>query len=595
MVRTLLLRSLLGLLLSLSALPVRAEFSASVDRREVNANDVVVLELRLDDQVFVDEPDFSGLEADFRILGAPMRSSRLVISGRERSSVTTWKLTLEPRREGELQIPAIEYDGERTRPIPIRVTEPSPEERARIERTVFLESEVSRDRVRVQEQFLYRVRLHYAADAVLFGDLPEPPEIDDAVLQPLGEARPSVEVRDGIRYNVIEQRYAIVPQASGTLRIPPEHFTGAIRMAERGQTRRKNLRIDSEGHEVRVRPRPAAWPDDVPWLPARDLKLTEHWDRTPPKLRAGEPAGRTIELSARGVAASTLPEIRVGDEDGFRLYPEPPRLDEGVAAGRFVATRIQSMTLIPQEAGTLRLPGIRVPWWDTESDEMRVAVLPGRRLEVRASDAPESATDGRDPGPGATAEQAPPESSLRREVAPLDVNPPWRWLAPLLLVVLIGVLAAGWSRIASGRRGSRSAAGSPAVPADESMRPGAIRARLLKACEAHDARAARRELEHWLRRTRLDAATRQAVGEQIEELDRQLFGARDERSASGNSASGNSASGTSATGNSATGNSATGTSWNGAGLAALIRRRQRRGTRSDSRSAPPLPPMYPDS
>ncbi|MDZ7825574.1 MAG: BatD family protein [Gammaproteobacteria bacterium] len=392
MVRNLLTRGLLGLLVALAALPARAEFSATVDRREVNANDVVVLELRLDDQVFIDEPDFSGLEQDFRILGAPMRSSQLVIRGRERSSVTTWKLTLEPRREGTLQIPAIEYEGERTRPISIRVTEPSPEERARMERTVFLESQVSRDEVRVQEQLLYRVRLHYAADAVLFGDLPEPPEIEDAVLQPLGEARPSVEVRDGIRYNVIEQRYAIVPQASGTLRIPPEHFTGAIRMADRGQTRRKNLRIESDGHEVRVRPRPASWPDDVPWLPARDLTLSENWDRTPPRLRAGEPAGRTIELSARGVTASTLPEIRVGEEDGFRLYPDPPRLDEGMAAGRFVATRIQSMTLIPEQAGTLRLPEIRVPWWDTQNDEMRVAVLPGRRLEVRAGNAPETGT-----------------------------------------------------------------------------------------------------------------------------------------------------------------------------------------------------------
>lgn len=560
------LPGLLGLLVVLSALPARAEFSASVDRREINANDVVVLELRLDDQVFVDEPDFSGLEEDFRILGAPMRSSQLVISGRERSSVTTWKLTLEPRREGTLEIPAIVYDGERTRPISIRVTEPSPEERARMERTVFLESEVSRNEVRVQEQLLYRVRLHYAAQAVLFGDLPEPPEIENAVLQPLGEARPSVEVRDGIRYNVIEQRYAVVPQASGTLRIPPQHFTGAIRTAERGQTRRKNLRIETEGHAVRVLPRPDSWPEGVPWLPARNLSLSETWDRTPPRLRAGEPAGRTIELSAQGVAASTLPEIEVGDEDGFRLYPDPPRLDEGLAAGRFVATRIQSMTLIPQEAGTLQLPEIRVPWWDTESDEMRVAVLPGRQLRVRAGDAPESGRDAGDPQSGAARapEPVPPPSSLRREVGPLDVDPPWRWLAPLLLALLITLLAGGWFLIASRRRGSSSPKETTTAPGEDSKDPAAVRSRLLHACGNGDARLARRELERWQRQVRLDGATRRAVDEQIAELDRRLFG------------------------------TGAGEAWDGSALAALIRRR-RRGPGARDRSRPALPPMYPDS
>ncbi|MDZ7825573.1 MAG: hypothetical protein U5R48_05590 [Gammaproteobacteria bacterium] len=96
------------------------------------------------------------------------------------------------------------------------------------------------------------------------------------------------------------------------------------------------------------------------------------------------------------------------------------------------------------------------------------------------------------------------------------------------------------------------------------MSPAAIRVRLLDACETGDARTARRELDRWQRRTRLDAATLQALGEQIEELDRQLFGNAGERR------------------------------WDGKALAALIRRQGRRGSSTRARSAPALPPMYPD-
>ncbi|MEE4298996.1 MAG: BatD family protein, partial [Pseudomonadales bacterium] len=359
---------LAALLLLALAAAATAEFRASVDRRVVDENDVVVLELARDAQVFVGNPDLTALEDDFRVLGTQRSSQFTIVGGRTRS-LTTWTVTLQPKRRGTLRIPPIEYDGERTQPITITVTQPSPEEVQALERTVFFETEVGKRSLWVQEQVLYTVRLYYAADAVLFGDLPPPPNVSDAVVQALGDSRPDVEVRDGVRYNVIEQRYAVIPQRSGTLVIPPETFTGAVRIAERGQTRRKNIRISSDGHRVEVKPQPADWPAEAPWLPARELMLTQRWDPSP-RLTAGEPATRTLELVARGIAASALPKFPETEIAGTSSYANQPVLDEGMAVGDFIASRIESTVIIPEREGPLELPEVRVPWFDVERGEI---------------------------------------------------------------------------------------------------------------------------------------------------------------------------------------------------------------------------------
>jgi hypothetical protein len=341
--------------LTLIAPITQAALDASVDRRVIDENDVVVLELKRDAGDFVGNPDLSDLEPDFRILGT-QRASQFTLAGGETRSVTTWTVTLQPKRRGTLMIPSVEYEGDRTEPITITVTAPTPEEQAEIERMVFFETEIGKDDLWVQEQLLYTVRLYYAADAVLFGDLPPAPRVENAVIQPLGDSRPGTERRDGVRYNLIEQRYAIVPQRSGTLAIPPETFAGAVRIAENGRTRRKNIRITSDGHQIDVRPQPESWPDGVPWLPARDLALSQSWSGAPPRFTAGEPVTRTLELFAKGVAASALPELSHGSPDNARIYPDAPALDEGLAAGEFVATRIQSAVIIPEAEGSLTLP-----------------------------------------------------------------------------------------------------------------------------------------------------------------------------------------------------------------------------------------------
>ncbi len=551
-------------LLLLWAATAQAELRASVDRRVVDENDVVVLELARDAQVFVGNPDLTALEKDFNVLGTQRSSQFTIVNGRTRS-LTTWTVTLQPKRRGQLRIPSIEYDGERTTPITVTVTQPSPAEVAALERTVFFETQASKPSLWVQEQVLYTVRLYYAADAVLFGDLPPAPRVTDAVVQAIGDSRPSVEVREGVRYNVIEQRYAVIPQRSGTLVIPPETFSGAVRIAERGRTRRKNLRITSDGHRIEVRAQPDAWPADAPWLPARDLMLNQRWDPTPLRLRAGEPVTRSLEIVARGVAASALPDLPELEINGASTYANQPVLDEGMATGDFIASRIESTVLIPEAEGPLNLPELRVPWFDVERGEIRMAVIPAQRMQVApgdalqtpaASDMPAAATDAASESTSPPIAFEPGPEPVPKRESPDEGSDLWSFGGGLLafaIAIFIGILLGRRQRSDGTGTDSNRRTTAPQSPA----------AGLLAACEANDAIAARRLLPTWLSSLQT-APDEQALSSVRAELDAAVFGTAP-------------------------------LDWNGRALGALVKvHRGRPRRRAGKRTEVPLPALHPE-
>ncbi|MCC5886938.1 MAG: protein BatD [Gammaproteobacteria bacterium] len=481
---------LLGLLLASPWL--RAELAAHVDRQVIDENDVIVLELRFGGQTRGDDFGrgdfgFDRLEDDFVILNQQRAHQLTLIQGRPHA-VSSWSLTLQPKRRGALTIPSFSIEDQRTEPIIITVTEPTDQARQEMARMVFMETDVSSSEVWVQEQITYRVRLYYSENAVLFGELPPMPRFEEAVVEPMGGASNHMEVRDGERYLVIKRRYALIPQRSGTLELPPESFVGAVRLSTPdGAVRRRNLRLASDGHRIDVRPQPDAWPADTPWLPARNLTLDDAFDPTPTRFRQGEPVNRVLTLQAQGLAASSLPELNLGSAAGVRKYPESPVLDEDRRGDRFIATRIQAATLIAQVVDFIELPEISVLWWDLDTDTIRRAVIPARRFPVAPSTLPQALPD-----PEAANGRARIEATDSRPETPVGEIRPWP--AMTLIAILLWVGAALYALWLFRQRHRQPLSTIPPPP-----HAAAERKALLAACSANDATKARAVLDRWLR------------------------------------------------------------------------------------------------
>ena len=374
----------LVLLLTLLSTAVYADTNvrASVDRNRLSMDETLTLSLTADSMLFSDEPEVEVLENDFHILNRQQSSRTNIING-SISSSRQWDLTLAPKREGDITIPAIRMGDKRTRPLTITVTRaPQGTANRSSDQQVWLEADVTPRRAYVQQQLEYTVRL-FSSVNFLDASL-EQPDIDHALVESLGENRYRQRV-DGRVYQVIERRYAVFPQRSGSLAIP------ALTLQARVESYRPSL-LDpgrlvikrSPPMEIQVQAPPASF-DGALWLPAKNIELFEEWSDDPEQLQAGQSITRRIDIRADGLMAAQLPKLPALDLPGIKLYPDQPSLQNTTEESSLIGLRSESTAMIPTQPGDYTLPELRIAWWNTETNQAEVAVLPARTLHVAAA------------------------------------------------------------------------------------------------------------------------------------------------------------------------------------------------------------------
>ncbi len=466
-------------------------------------------------------PDLSVLDAGFRILDRRIERRITTLNGR-RSEWVTLRLMLLPKATGDIQVPAIPFDGGFSEPLSLTVragehadetpgrpppadqahpfVEPAPPPAPRATPTPApaedmptVDTEVSPAQVRVDQQILLIARVR-SSGSQRPGHLLDP-DIDGARSLPLGEDRYRAPGTDA-DVVVYERRYALFPERAGTLRIPPLTFvSGAVPAAE----------VHSQPLNVDVRPAPEGFGVDR-WLPAARVSLTEAGPDVY-RARPGQTMQRLITLTADGIMAADLPALRVDAPYQLDVRTGPPRLGDRREPDGVIGTRAEPHYLTAVTEGLYRLPEVEVSWWNTATDRAETARLPARTLEVVALAEPHSGAQSRAaPGTGVPAEPAPeparrappesrpapaPVSSTGSE--PVEMVNPWFWVSLGLAGALAALLAA--------RRRRTSAAAESAPPAPAEPRQSDPLADALEAVRAAygraDAVAARQALLDW--------------------------------------------------------------------------------------------------
>ncbi|HBW84945.1 MAG TPA: hypothetical protein DEF79_12985, partial [Gammaproteobacteria bacterium] len=167
-----------------------------------------------------------------------------------------------PLTEGELEIPSLTINNERTEAITISVVNQGARSNQSSEE-LFLEIEANKDSVYVQEQLLFTVRLLYTINGIRNPQFTEL-EMPDTVIQLIGSPNQYEKLIDGVRYGVYEKRYIIFPQRSGSLEIPDILFRGEVTDGSSNfvfrnlNTRRVTAFIDGMTVDVKQRPPAAA-------------------------------------------------------------------------------------------------------------------------------------------------------------------------------------------------------------------------------------------------------------------------------------------------------------------------------------------------
>ena len=365
---------------------LHAELVARLSSPQIDETQTLELTIRTDSRDVQGSPDLKPIANDFEILTTRTSSQYRVINGNVQAW-TDWIIALRPLRTGTLDIPPLSYRGEQTKPLQLRVIPLDPELKKQMGNRVFFETSTEPEAPFVQAQVVFVRRLLYAEGTQIYGEMPDTPVVEDAVVIPLGNATSSQVTREDRRYGMIEQRYALFPERSGELKIPGATVSGSVRMNVNGRLRRNGVRVVAEPISLNVRPIPPEYPADTPWLPATRVDLVEAWDKSPPNFTLGEPLSQTLIVRADAATGSIIPPINYEIPNShFRSYPEQPDIVDNQRGKGLIGTRSQTWSLIPTTAGEITLPMVELTWFDTQREEVRVSRLARRAIDVRTAD-----------------------------------------------------------------------------------------------------------------------------------------------------------------------------------------------------------------
>ncbi|WP_440808209.1 BatD family protein [Pseudomonas syringae] len=476
---------LTGLLLSLIALSLQAaQLTASVDRTRLNAGETVELTLETDDVTQFGKPDMSSLESSFEVRDTRQLNSLKTLDGSSQAT-TRWIVTLLPRETGSVIIPSLQLGELKSQPLTLQVMQSETKEPASHLASIFIEASLDQDSVYVQAQAVLTLRVYHSVS--LFDDSSlSPLQVPDARVEKLGDARTYEKLINGVRHGVIETRYAIYPQQSGVLTIPSQVFSATLVQppAEaQGQEANpfgpqpgKSVRVKSAEVPLTVKPKPANYPADIAWLPARSISLEENWSPEPGTTQVGDSLTRTITLKAEGLAGAQLPPLAPTEVPSLRRYPDQPQLRNLPSERGLIGTREEREALVPGRAGAIELPAVEVTWWNTREDYLEHTSLPARTLQI--SNNPGLAVD----------------TPVSNEQGGMTViGPPvWPWQLSTLLFVCTTLLGlALWWR----------ARGQPAIArtVQAGPSPRTVLDDLKRACLANDPQGTRQALDAWAR------------------------------------------------------------------------------------------------
>lgn len=359
--------------------------AVDLDAAQIEVGQQVRLTLTYDPKEGQGTPDLSELQRDFAILGTERAMSYTMMNGQARS-IAQWGIVLEPKHTGLITIPSLRIGALTSAPVQLNVS-PTSHASAKqaanqsmpevdLKDAMALNVAVDNTNPYLNQEILYKVSLvtrHRLLDVRY-----QEPQVDDAILFPIGDSQQYQTTRDGVVYQVDEQIYAIFPQKSGPLHITPPKLR-ALRFDNPPQP----VTLTGDAVTVQVQPLPKHYARRE-WLPSKLVRLRETYDQPDTQLVEGATVVRTIELQAQGLVAQLLPEIPFADSADLRMYPAPAERDTRIQQGELWGRAKVKITYVFPKPGMVALPAIRVPWFNVKTQKTEIAELPAKPYNIRS-------------------------------------------------------------------------------------------------------------------------------------------------------------------------------------------------------------------
>lgn len=390
---------LLSLITSFSA--SAESFIAKVDHNPVSYGETFVLTLQYDGAPGRSEPDLTPLKKNFIIHSVGRSSQYRNINGVS-SNLYQWNVTLSPKTDEQVTIPAISFKSFSSQPILLKIAGDGGSGNAVPKFSIG--RSINNNKPLVQEQIIYTLIIKTTED--IHGDLPQFVDSgnNDWIIKQLDAPSISSEIDNGTEVKTVNINYALFPQKSGHLKTPELQFNGyyldKTKTRNTGYSNMFNAFLD-DGFASRFGLNPAltrinltAQPLDVEvqpipsvnngnwWLPSTKVNISSDWDEKLPEFKTGEATSRKIKVTAVGVAENQLPKLSFPETTAVKQYPETPEFKSAVIGDDIISEMTLNVVYIPQQGGEITIPDVTIPWYNTVSEKLEHAILPSVKIHV---------------------------------------------------------------------------------------------------------------------------------------------------------------------------------------------------------------------
>jgi hypothetical protein len=382
--------------LSLTHMPGQVRASdvsivATVDKSEATLEDYILLKIAVEGTR--EEPALPDMFS-FKVQSRGTSSQVRIENGRMSSSME-YNYLLYPQKTGSFVIGpfTVNNQGEtiKSNIITVNIRKSLPQSDQ--SRDIFVTAEVDNDKPYLYEEIIYRFKF-YRRVKVANAQLTDNPPFDGFIAENMGKEKEYQQVINGQTYMVTEIKQALFPIKTGVLEILPSTLNCDVVVQQRRQRRDffgdpffgrnetapKSLRTSAITVMVKPLPsegRPSGYNNLV-----GDFKLTASVSKN--KLKVGESLTLTLALKGAG-NLNNIQTIDIGELQNFKVYDDKPVFEPLISGGKLGGNLVVKKALVPLTEGKLKIPPIRVSFFNPSTGTYKTEEAGPYILEVLPS------------------------------------------------------------------------------------------------------------------------------------------------------------------------------------------------------------------
>jgi len=206
-------------------------------------------------------------------------------------------------------------------------------------------------------------------------------QIPNAFIIPFSQTRPGMFDVNGKQYAGLQFYYIVFPYKPGNYTIPPIKIIATT--PPEGEAIAKKITIATTPQKFVVKPVPSTYKGD--WFVAKDVIITQQWNKPLRNLKIGDVIERTININAKGTLPQFIPETKTDTLNWAGIYPEDANLQDTRDDYDANGVRTQTFTYLLEKEGDFVLPAATTQWWNPYSRRVFERSTGAIKIHVAAS------------------------------------------------------------------------------------------------------------------------------------------------------------------------------------------------------------------